>query len=211
MLITVGHQKHNGKSHVARILSAVFGLPIGAFAAPGKLMVADLFGMNLEEIDFWKNQPVPPPGWDKTMREALQYFLNGARTFKPTIWLDKALASDHQVIEDMRYYNDLEVSAARGGFNLFVVRPGFENNDLSAHISESQLTTLRLKLCKEFPQGGPTHHHLVHYLLFNDGTPHFCDPLIKHIKRHFRFKTASAQSLPAAAPDSDSTARHAHG
>lgn len=167
MLIAVGGQKSSGKSTLAGMLAAHFSLPVQSFAMPIKKTISELFGISLEDIELYKNDPNPPPGWLMTMREALIYFGDGARQFYPPVFIERALASPC-VIADMRYPNEAESVRSRGGVTILLHRPGFENKVKNA--SESSFTPARDAFLAA-GELGRVRHPLFDIFLVNGGTP----------------------------------------
>lgn len=110
-----------------------------AFAYAVKKVFMDTFDVDMDFIEKWKVIPTPPPGFDMTVRQALQFIGDGFRRIKSTIWLDIAFRdkTTPKVISDVRYVNEFMRVKAEGGLNILVGRPDKLNNDPNG--SEAQI------------------------------------------------------------------------
>ena len=110
-----------------------------AFAYNVKKVYADTFGVDFDFIEKWKTNPEPPPGFDMTVRQSLQFIGDGFRKILSTIWLDLAFRDKTSpiIISDVRYINEFLRVKAEGGFNVLVGRPDKLNDDPNG--SEAQI------------------------------------------------------------------------
>lgn len=126
-----------------------------AFGDAVKLTYINAFDVDIEFVEKWKPIDDPPHGFNRNIREALMFIGDGFRQIKPTVWVDylfKLLDKDDAIISDGRYYSEIHSVTERGGFNIAIWRPGFENN--INHPSESQLKPEIDKLIKEMGSTG---------------------------------------------------------
>lgn len=110
-----------------------------AFAYAVKKVFADTFDVTFEFIEKWKVIPEPPPGFDMTVRQALQFIGDGFRKIRSTIWLDLAFRDKSRptIISDVRYINEFLRVKKEGGLNFLVGRPDKLNDDPNG--SEAQI------------------------------------------------------------------------
>jgi hypothetical protein len=160
----------------------------GAFADGLKKVMMDAFNIDADFIEKWKRIDDTPPGFDMTVRKALQFVGDGFRKIKPLVWIDWTLnGNSPKVISDCRYRNELLAIKERGGVNILLYRPGFEN-DID-HPSENQIKQIIFELSERtseelpsihFPSDGPispsntriskTIGGLIDLFIVNDGT-----------------------------------------
>ena len=130
---------------------------LAAFGNALKGIYGDIFGLSRVTIDKWKRSPEPLPGHLKTIREGLQFFGDGARTFYPNVWVDR-LFRDYPI-------ENLIIDDDRGGINVAILRPGFVNDN--PHPSEAEL---KVEIKKLVEQGeGPVSNSIFDYFILNDG------------------------------------------
>jgi hypothetical protein len=113
-----------------------------AFADAVKNTFCNAFGVSREFLEEWKVKADPPPGFEKNIRQGLQFIGDGFRTIVPTIWLDIAFReqSNRMIFSDTRYFNEFRKIKEVGGHNILIWRPGFENDDPNG--SEAQIGEL---------------------------------------------------------------------
>lgn len=110
-----------------------------AFAAGVKKVYKDIFNVDDEFIEKWKVIPEPPPGFEMTVRQSLQFIGDGFRKIQPNIWLDLAFrnVTGPSIISDVRYINELKRVKSEGDLNILVIRPEKLTNDPNG--SEAQI------------------------------------------------------------------------
>lgn len=133
-IIGIFGQMENGKTTFARMIHEDIGLLIKGFAVPVKQLVCEYFGVSMADIEHMKSSPVKLPGWNVTMREALQIVGNNLRDIKSRVWIDKAIESPC-IIDDGRYENEAKAIRDVGGYNILIIRPDKLNE--SNHPSET--------------------------------------------------------------------------
>ncbi len=129
-----------------------------AFANAVKSVFEDAFGEDRAFTEEWKSKSVSPDGYDMAIRPALQFIGSGFRTIKSDIWIEVALR--HQaplIISDARYLNELQAVYERGGVNILLWRPGFENDD--PNDSEAEIKPL-VDWAKETQTDGLVQHDI---------------------------------------------------
>ena len=108
------------------------------FADAVKKVFMDSFDVSLEFIEKWKRISQAPPGFDKNIRQSLQFIGDGFRQIRNNIWIEIALRDKKpKIISDVRYLNEAKVIKENQGFTILIWRPGFENDDPNP--SESQI------------------------------------------------------------------------
>jgi hypothetical protein len=136
-LIGVAGQIASGKDELSNYLVAKFNNdnfpgPLWhrvAFATGLKTVMADAFGVSFSFMEEWKRKDEIPPDYEMTVRASLQLIGEFFRKIKPTVWIDLALkGNSNKVISDCRYINEAKEIKKRGGINVLLYRPGFENN-----------------------------------------------------------------------------------
>lgn len=143
-VIGIAGQYQNGKDTVADHIMYNF-MQEGrvwrrnSFAAKVKQIFCDTFGVDLEFIEKWKVIPECPPGFNKPVRQSLQFIGDGFREIQPTVWLDQPFRDNHmpQIISDVRYVNEFLKIKEHSGLNILVVRPDMINDDPNG--SEAQI------------------------------------------------------------------------
>ena len=91
--VGIAGQKQNGKDTVADYVQDqlaqddefVFKFERAAFAANVKRVFVETFDVTYEFIEKWKTIPEPPPGFDMSVREGLQFIGDGFRKIKSSI------------------------------------------------------------------------------------------------------------------------------
>lgn len=154
MLVGIAGQIAAGKDELSNYLVAKLGLDWHrvAFATGLKTVMADAFGVSLAFMEEWKRKDEIPTDYLMTVRESLQLIGEFFRKIKPTVWIDLALkGNSSKIISDVRYINEAKAIKKRGGINVLLYRPGFENN--INHPSESQLKPY-IDLCLKSGQEG---------------------------------------------------------
>lgn len=158
--IVFSGQLANGKDQCADIVAAALNATEGqptwrrsAFAGAVKDIYAHAFGVDRDFIEKHKRLTDPPPGFIQTVRKALQFIGDGFRQIRADVWIELALRDPSPVIiSDGRYINEARAAKKRGGTNVVVWRPGFENDDPNR--SESEILVI-VKWCLETNQNGP--------------------------------------------------------
>lgn len=149
-VVCVSGQKQQGKNSLADYLAPRLLRPVpvpvhggiltehrpwgqASFAFTVKKIFCEAFDKDLAFVEEWKVRDEPPPGMDKTVREALTFIGDGFRKIQPNIWIDLAFrpASDpyYRVFTDGRYLNEARRTRDEGGLNILLYREGGENPD----------------------------------------------------------------------------------
>lgn len=144
-VLGVSGQMQNGKDTVADYLATKLNPIDGepwvrkAFAAEVKRVFCDNFGVDLYFVEKWKVIPEPPPGFDMTVRQALQFIGDGFRKIQGNIWVEKPFRNETRplIISDVRYINEIDKIRTLDGITILVWRPGHENEDPNG--SEAQI------------------------------------------------------------------------
>jgi hypothetical protein len=140
MLIGIAGAAGSGKDTVADFLVQHHAFCKLSWAGPLK---AGLAAMGMAEPADRADKEKPVPGFDFTWREAAQKLgTEWGRALDPNIWIKMAARkldqhpNNYWVISDVRFSNEADMIRERGGFIIFVNRPGAELAKLGA--SESQ-------------------------------------------------------------------------
>lgn len=153
-----------------------------AFAANVKKVFCDTFGVDMDFVEKWKVIDEPPPGFDMTVRKALQFIGDGFRKIMSTIWLDLAFrGTEARIISDMRYINEFVRVYKEGGCNILIARPDKLNDDPNGSEAEirpyvdwclANTTGTFVVLEEVFKTTQPTLPHMDKFHLFvrNTGT-----------------------------------------
>lgn len=145
-IIGIGGQLGSGKDTLADYLAATLNKRFKCcliwqrigFAHAVKKVFMDSFDVTWDFIEEWKRKPEVPPGFDKNIRQSLQFIGDGFRQIKSNIWIETAFRQNTpKIISDVRYLNEAQAIRDHGGFNVLVWRAGHENNDPNP--SESQI------------------------------------------------------------------------
>jgi hypothetical protein len=159
-----------------------------AFAANVKKVFCETFGVDLDFVEKWKTVPESPPGFDMTVRQALQFIGDGFRKIRPTIWLDLVFRDKSRpiILSDVRYVNEFLRVKEEGGMNVLVGRPDKLNSDPNG--SEAQIRPYIEWCINTFPEhmkcvplrqmhgwpfianGAPDHIEAFDVFVRNDGT-----------------------------------------
>lgn len=171
-LIGCAGQLRNGKDVTADFLGDRLGWNRGAFASNVKRIFCETFNVDPEFIEKWKTIPQPPPGFNKSIRQSLQFIGDGFRTIKDGIWIEKLLRDcpDSLIISDIRYKNELSKVKELGGINILIYRPGFLNDDPNP--SESVMKDFVLHFLEKGVEGkvkSNGDYSLIDYFLINNG------------------------------------------
>lgn len=162
-VILIGHKKRQGKDTLAKMLSEITGGEIVRFADPIKAIIADTFGMTIQELEDAKNDGEyihhstwseewnsdEFPGGDRhTYRQVLQRFGQSMKNhFEEDVWASLATENvwdcntDVVIIPDLRF--DVEYLTMWRAFlkenviTVNVTRPGHDSSD--EHESETEL------------------------------------------------------------------------
>jgi hypothetical protein len=137
--LCVAGQMRSGKNVVGDHICARAGFKPASFARPVKDIFCRSFGADLEFVETWKVKDQPPPGFKKSVRQALQFIGDGFREISPNVWVEYAFANSplKSCFTDGRYVNELATVRNAGGLNILLWRPSHENND--ANESEAQI------------------------------------------------------------------------
>jgi hypothetical protein len=151
-----------------------------AFATAVKQVFQDAFGVDRDFLEEWKVKKEVPEGYLKPIRQSLQFIGDGFRQIKPNIWVEIALRdTTPMILSDARYINELKEVHERGGVNILLWRPGFENDDANA--SEAQILPLVKWASENLEEGAiqwdnpdmniiPEGGQYLHLFIKNDGT-----------------------------------------
>ena len=140
-----------------------------AFGNAVKDTYMDTFGVDRAFVEKWKRKEAAPPGFLKNVRSSLQWIGDGFRQINPNIWVDVLFHKYHGknvIISDGRYLSEVEAVTKRGGINVVLWRPHYENND--PHPSESQLKAEIDKL--KGRESGAIDDSIFDYFIVNDGS-----------------------------------------
>lgn len=178
-IIGVSGQARFGKDIISDYLAPKLNFSRAAFAHSVKKIFCEAFNVDLEFIEKWKVISEPPPGFDMPVRQALQFIGDGFRQIKKDVWVDLIFRYNPQdvVISDVRYCNELMAIKNKGGINILLWRPGYENDDPNK--SESQIKSLIDWFASKNIEGdvkniskesGPYGCEFVDYFIINNGT-----------------------------------------
>lgn len=181
--IGIAGQKQNGKDTLADYIFDQLrtddefkcDFERAAFAKNVKRVFAETFNVSYEFIEEWKTNPEPPPGFDMTVREALQFIGDGFRKIKSSIWIDLMFRNnENKIISDVRYINEASRIVDEGGFNILIAHPDRVNDDSNG--SEAQIRPYAVWCIRNMPMSGkirsneesPKYMNLFSYFLRND-------------------------------------------
>lgn len=144
-IIGIAGQLGNGKDVLGERLKQTLEERFGdewfhrSWASGLKNVFYDAFNVTKEFSEEWKRNPEMPPGFDMTVRGALQQIGDGFRQIKGDVWIDWTLrrSPNKTFITDCRYPNELKRIREEGGINILVIRPT-HINDVD-HPSEAHL------------------------------------------------------------------------
>ena len=112
-----------------------------SFASAVKWLLAQTFQVDLSFIEAWKVKADTPPGFEVSMRQALQTVGDGLRTIRASVWVDTALNEGVDgIFTDVRYINEAQTLRAHGGVLILIGRTVALSDDPNP--SESSLRPL---------------------------------------------------------------------
>jgi hypothetical protein len=176
--ICAAGQMRSGKNVTGEYLCGKSGFLPASFAKPVKDIYCRAFGVDMDFVEKWKVINEPPPGFDKTVRQSLQFIGDGFRSINPNVWVDYAFSNNPEksCYMDGRYLNELSRVRLEGGANILLWRPRHENND--SNQSEAQVKPLVDWYAERRIEGevgmldrssAPKGCELVDFFLINDG------------------------------------------
>ena len=141
-LIAVSGQMRNGKNEIGEYICEKMNFNPTSFATPVKKIFCDAFSVDIDFVETWKVNQQPPEGFKKNVRQALQFIGDGFRQIYPDVWVEYAIKNnpEYSCFMDGRYINELQKIKQKGGINILVWRPGYENDDPNQ--SEAQIRPL---------------------------------------------------------------------
>jgi len=171
----LGNGKDMAADYLAKRLNTLQGCVWQrcAFGDSVKHVFMEVWNKSREWLEEWKRKDSPPPGFNRPVRQALQFIGDGFRQIQPLIWINKLYEINIQgglVISDGRYNTEIISVHEKNGVCVLVWRPGFEN-DID-HNSESQIVPHLTKLKASQSKSGPVTADGVpfDFFLVNDGT-----------------------------------------
>jgi hypothetical protein len=175
--ICIGGQMRAGKNVIGDYICRRLGFTETSFAKPVKEIFCRAFGVDMDFVEKWKVREECPPGFNKTVRQTLQFIGDGFRASNPNVWVDYAFANNPVMscYTDGRYVNELRRVKAEGGVNILLRRPSHENN--CDNESEAQIKRLvDWFVANDIPEGrfsdqlgAPEGCNFVDFFLVNDG------------------------------------------
>ena len=177
--LCVAGQMRSGKNVVGDHICSRLGFTTASFAKPVKDIFCEAFVVNIDFVEAWKVKENPPPKFNKSVRQALQFIGDGFRNIYPDVWVDYAFANNppKSCFTDGRYLNELRRVRASGGMNILMWRPDYENND--SNESEAQIKRVVDWFVSHGAEDGPVECpkgdcppgcDMVDFFLINDGT-----------------------------------------
>jgi hypothetical protein len=177
--LCVAGQMRSGKNEVGDHLCRRLGFKGASFARPVKDIFCKTFGVDMDFVEYWKVRDEAPPGFDRNVRQSLQFIGDGFRKIKPTVWVDYAFSNNPSgsCFTDGRYFNELSEIRLHGGLNILVWRPHHENHD--SNESEAHMgRVVKWFVSSEIPEGrisgmcpsAPEGCGLIDFFVVNDGT-----------------------------------------
>ena len=149
-----------------------------SFAKPVKEIFCKAFNVDQDFIEYWKVRKDLPEGFNKNIRQALQFIGDGFRSIKNDVWIQYAMQNNPEFscYLDGRYLNELKNIKLNKGYNILLYRPGFENNDPNP--SEAQIKILVDYFCSMNKEGDVSlirdieveGSDLVDFFIINDGS-----------------------------------------
>lgn len=182
-IISFAGQMASGKTTIANYLaSKSHAWHRLAFGDAVKQIFMKGFDLDVEFINDHKREKQPPEGFQKNVRQALQFIGDGFREIKSDVWIEKLFKTVQSreiggftgfLIDDVRYFDEARAIKKRysNAINVLIQRPGFENDD--PHPSESQIK-LMVDLVKETYKHGPiiqespSNYHDFDFFFIND-------------------------------------------
>jgi hypothetical protein len=182
--LCVAGQMRSGKNVVGDHLCARLGFQQASFAKPVKDIFCRAFSADIDFVEAWKIKDQPPPGFKRSVRQALQFIGDGFREISPDVWVEYAFANNpaKSCFTDGRYVNELKKVRSSGGLNILLWRPKHENND--SNESEAQIKRIvdwfiakRIRDCRvpadvSSDASAPLGCGLVDFFIVNEGTIH---------------------------------------
>jgi hypothetical protein len=176
--ICAAGQMRSGKNVTGEYICGKSGFFVASFAKPVKEIYCRAFSVDMDFVEKWKVINEPPPGFEKTVRQSLQFIGDGFRSINPNVWVDYAFNNnpERSCYMDGRYLNELSRVKKEGGANILLWRPNHENND--ANQSEAQIRPLVDWHAERKIEGdvgmldrslAPKGCELVDFFLINDG------------------------------------------
>lgn len=142
MIIGITGSARSGKDTAAKFLSETYNYDIKSFAAPIRLFVSNLIGINDPNIfDSIKDKPNILLS-NKTPRYAMQTLGTewGRKMISDTIWIDTCLSNcKNTIISDVRFDNEAKAILEKGGIIIRIVRPNINISE-NTHISEKGIS-----------------------------------------------------------------------
>lgn len=204
-IIGIFGQKENGKTTVAKMILELahrdaidtnsYILPIiRGFANPIKETLSRLTGLSLQELEEHKNSKTPLPGWNVTVRQAMQMLGKWGRDVKNDLLIEAALQpyrgilgpqTDELIIDDGRYVEELKTIKSKGGFTILIVKPDKWVDPHTKNLDSSEIGMGRAALAYKAVRGplgylGNTlewwniwcneYKNLFDYVIWNDDT-----------------------------------------
>ncbi len=128
--ICISGQMRSGKNVTGEYLCEKLGFVEASFAKPVKDIFCKAFSVDLDFVEKWKIKEEFPPGFQKTVRETLQFIGDGFRKANPNVWVDYAFSNNttFSCYTDGRYVNELCRVKKEQGINILLQRPSHENN-----------------------------------------------------------------------------------
>lgn len=140
--LCIAGQARSGKNVVGDHICSRLGFTQSSFASPVKDIFCRAFVKDLDFVETWKVRPEPPLGFQKPVRQALQFIGDGFRSINSEVWVDYAFINNppKSCFTDGRYINELAKIRSMGGMNILLWRPDHENHDINE--SEAQIKRL---------------------------------------------------------------------
>lgn len=191
--VCMAGQMRAGKNVAGAHLCRRLGLSEASFARPVKEIFCRAFGVDMDFVEKWKVRDECPPGFSKTVRQALQFIGDGFRSINPNVWVDYAFGNNPPMscYTDGRYVNELRRVREEGGINILLRRPDHEND--CENESEAQIRRLvDWFVIKGYDEGpvvaeGPHGCEFVDFFIVNDGSVSgLCEKLDRLVVPHLR-------------------------
>lgn len=176
--LCVAGQMRSGKNEVGDHICASLGFKGASFATPVKDIFCRAFGKDLDFVETWKVKKEPPPGFQKPVRQSLQFIGDGFRSIHSEVWVNYAFDNNppRSCFTDGRYINELAKVRSAGGMNILLWRPDHENHDTNE--SEAQIKRVvdwfvsmgtPSGIIKDVPHDAPKGCEFVDFFIINDG------------------------------------------
>jgi hypothetical protein len=190
-IIAVSGQMRNGKNEIGEYICKKMNFTPASFATPVKKIFCDAFSVDMDFVETWKIKSEPPEGFEKNVRQALQFIGDGFRQIFPDVWVEYAVKNnpDYCCYMDGRYINELAKVKQKGGVNILVWRPTYENNDPNQ--SEAQIRPLVDWFAESKVEGdvrkirqepdAPFGCEYIDFFIINDGS---LDKLYQKVDKH---------------------------